>query len=149
MARATVKNIPEDHVVVRYCSPARLRRDEHNNAIGVLPDAFRLRSGEAYLSAGWLDKFEGEREQKLRLVLKAYDPSPLEIKPNGGFALGKVLGIKEVGRSHGQSFRIVSEPKKTNACYVAVRQYRDDVEEMLSQLADEAWADLVQIKDIK
>jgi hypothetical protein len=57
----TITYLPDDHHVVRYVPWARLRKDEHENVIGVLGAAFRLRDGEQYLSATWAEFFSGGR----------------------------------------------------------------------------------------
>lgn len=149
MARASVTNVPDDHHILRYASPVRLRRDAANNVIGVLAAAFQLRPGEAYLSAGWLDMYGGNRDERLRQAAAAYDASPLHIKPNGAFAVGQVSAIKTAGERFKQKFRIVHEPSKGLGSYVAVRQYRDDEAELLALLADDAWAECVTVAACK
>lgn len=148
MAKASVSPVPDNDDILRYVSPNRIRRDEESKPIGVLYAAFQLRSGEQYLSAGWLDYYSGARPERLRAAAAAYDASPLCIKPSGGFAIGRVGSIKDAGKAFGQSFRIVHEPSRGLGSYVAVRQYRDDERELLELLANEAWAELALLCDI-
>ena len=53
--QARVRNLPDEHHVIRNVSWRRLRRDEDDNVLGFLPQAFQLRADEEYLSVNWLN----------------------------------------------------------------------------------------------
>jgi hypothetical protein len=56
------KNLPDEDHVVRYVPWGRLRRDEDENVLGFLPQAFQLRQEEDYLSVNWLQYYDGDPE---------------------------------------------------------------------------------------
>jgi len=148
MARAPVKPLPDGATVARYVGYSKLRRDADDNPVGVLHTAFELRPNEEYLSAAHLDHFDGVRSEKLSALKAAYDPHPLQLKPNGAFALGEVAAIKTACASFARPVRIVNAPSAKLDCYVQVRQFKSDLIDLLNLLADEAWCDFVVVKDI-
>src|SRR4051794_14954963 len=90
------KNLPDEDHVIRYVPWGRLRKDEDENVVGFLPQAFELRDGESYLSVNWLEFHTGDREAQIRLSVWAMRDS-FE-KPLGGksaFAIGQVGKIKK------------------------------------------------------
>lgn len=148
MAKAPVKPLPDQSTVARYVGYSKLRRDKHGEAIGVLHTAFSLRPNEATLSAAHLDHFNGTRIGKLSALKVAYDPHPLVVKPNGAFTLGNVAEIKDTCETYGRTIRIVNAPSKHLDCYVEVRQFKDDVVDLLAILADDTWSDFTIVRDI-
>jgi hypothetical protein len=148
MARSPVAPLPEHSRVARYVGYSKLRRDGEGVAIGVLPAAFALRPGEAYLSAAHVDAFSGSSLERLSALRAAYDPHPLVIKRGGAFTVGVVGEIRAACASHERPVRIVTAPKSKLDCYVEVRQFRDDSLDLLNALADEAWAEVTLVAAI-
>lgn len=154
MAKAKVKPLADAATVARYIGYSKLRRDKHGAVTGVLHTAFELRpatvgrAAETYLSAAQLDVFPGDRPAKLKALVKAYDPHPLVIRANGAFTLGQAGRIKASCQRFGRPVRIVNAPKKNLDCYVEVRQFKSDVVELLQDLADQTWCDVVPVGSI-
>ena len=62
--------------------------------------------------------------------------------------MGEAGKIKATCLSFNRPIRIVNAPAKKLDCYVEVRQFKDDLIDLLNDLADEVWADFVIVKDI-
>ena len=131
---------PGDHIV-RYVSPARLRRDADSNVIGILGEAFQLRPAENSLSNTWLEYFEGSRNGQISSAVRAFRAS-LDVKKNSGFAIGNVDSIGAECSTRGHKIRIVYEPVDTNKAHCAVRRFPRDDTELLALLASGAWSEL-------
>lgn len=148
MAKPSIKSLKDDAIVARYAGYSKLRRNKDDDVIGVLHTAFELRPNEEYLSAAHLDHFSGSKIEKLSAMKMAYDPHPLQVKPNGAFTLGEVGKIKSCCATFAIPVRIVNAPSKNLDCYVQVRQFKDDIIELLNTLSEETWCDFIVVKDI-
>jgi hypothetical protein len=128
----------EDHII-RIIPPARLRRDADNNVIGILSEAFRLRDKEEYLSATWLEFFDGDLHAAVHVIRAC----KFEVRKSSGFAIGNVDVIIKACASRNHAIRIVHEPTDENEGHAAVRRFpRDDI--LLEEaLAESAWSELV------
>lgn len=148
--KATV--IPSDNHILRNVPPNKLRKDENDNVIGILGEAFKLRDGESYLSATLLEHFPGSyTEQTIHAVkeIRKY----YKVKPKAGFAIGKVGDIKAIcEEKKNRKIFVVSHPTKTmtldgepynNASHVAINSWPSDDMELLELLASETWCNLV------
>jgi hypothetical protein len=146
----TITYIPPDHHVVRYVPWARLRKDENSMVIGVVGAAFRLRDGEEYLSATWLEFFTGNRQQRIEAAVKAIRASKIDVRPLSGFALGQVEKIKS--RCHADrrkyKIRVIHEQADDNPAHTALRQWPRDNDDLLDLLAAEDWSETVLNKNI-
>ena len=133
---------PDDHII-RYVSWARLRKDENDNVIGVLGEAFRRRPDENALSATWLEYFSGSRQKQVTSSVRAIRASKLCPRPKSGFAIGNVDAISKACLQRKQRVRIIHEPEEDNKAHASVRRITRDDLELLEILATEAWAELV------
>jgi len=138
------KYLPDADHVVRHISSQLLERDGDDQVIGCFPQAFELRPGEKYLSASWLEFFDGTRQERLKQTAAACG-KVREVRPRHGFAMGNVGVIKEACATFNQKLRIIHEPNE-NPAYTAVRSYKSDELELLELLASEAWSDVVEAK---
>jgi hypothetical protein len=118
-------------------------RDDEDHVIGCFPQAFELRPGEHYLSASWLEYFDGVDTACLAGIVRAISETRT-IRPRHGLAVGLVSKIKEACSDFGSRVRIVSEPKKGNPSYTTVRGYRSDEIELLELLAQDAWSQVYE-----
>src|SRR5437879_2798194 len=85
--------LPPEHHIVRNASWAKLRKDENDNVIGVLAEAFRMRKIDTYLSTTWLEYFSGSRADQITAAVCAMRASNLTIPTKSGFAIGNVGNI--------------------------------------------------------
>lgn len=137
------ENLDADHRVVRYVPWAKLRRDENDNVLGVLPQAFSLRADEEYLSVTWCEYFSGTPDEQLRCAIEAIRGSAIDVRPKAQFATGVVGEI----RAHMQSdpknhrLRFVHEPTQDNDAHAAIKRWPDHSDDLLELLAAEIWAD--------
>lgn len=138
---------PDDHVV-RYVRGRLLRRDDDDNVLGVLPQAFEHREGEAYLSVTWLEHFDTEYEVGLRGAASAIR-CQLIVKNRDGFTVGCVGVICELCSGFSLKVRLLHEPKPPeNTGYCAWRGARDADLELLDLLAADAFTDTRVAADI-
>ena len=133
--------IPDQEHILRYVQPAKLRKaDGTNDVIGVLATAFVMRDVDDYLSATWIEFFDGEYADKIAQAVQTIRRS-LDVKPTSGFTIGKVAEVRAACADKRHNVRIVHEPDNTNAAHVALRRFpRDDIE-LFEVLASEVWAD--------
>ncbi|MGH8489443.1 MAG: hypothetical protein ACREXS_11435, partial [Gammaproteobacteria bacterium] len=83
---------PQDHVM-RYVSWNKLRKNEKDEVIGILGEAFKMRDSDKSLSTTWLEYFLGSREEQITAAVRAVRASKLEVKPKSGFAIGGGLAL--------------------------------------------------------
>lgn len=142
--------LPDDHHCLRYVPWARLRKDEHENVIGVLSAAFRLRDDEEYLSATWIEYSPGTFRGQIEASVKIIRASEIAVTPRSGFAIGNVSRIKsaclEDTRKH--RIRIIHEAEDDNVAHAALRGWPRDNEDLLSLIAEDVWCDSVLNKDV-
>jgi len=77
--------IPGDHHITRYCKPLQIIDDETVDGT-----AYRLRSGEEYLSVNWKEHVESiSNNDPIKEIIKALN-SKFKMNINGGLALANV-----------------------------------------------------------
>lgn len=133
----------EDHVM-RYVSPARLRKDEDNNIIGILGEAFKQRKDEEGLSVTWVEYFTGTHNQQIESAVRKLR-SCMPVKPASGFAIGKVDRIISTCniKNNSRKTRIIYMPTANNKAHAEVRSIPSDDSDLLEILAAETWSELI------
>ena len=137
--------LPAEHHIVRNASWSKLRKDENDNVIGVLGEAFKMRPVDTYLSTTWLEYFPGERDSQIVAAVQAMRASNLNISRKSGFAIGNVGRIEHTAAASEKAYklRILHEPAPDNKAHAAVRRFpRDDIE-LFELLAIDAWSEVV------
>jgi len=139
----------EDHVI-RYVPWARLRKDEHDNVVGVLGVAFKLRKDEEYLSATWVEFFQGAHGERVAAAVKIIRASEIKVKPRSGFAVGNVGRVKEVclADKEKHKIRIIHEPADDNEAHTALRGWPRENDPLLELIAEDVWSETVLNSDI-
>jgi len=132
--------VPDADTLMRFVKWGHLRKDEDDNIIGVNAHSFRLKPGEDFLSASWVEFFK--TDDPLLSARRSF-AKQLTIRPKDRFALGTVSVIKSACSKHGVRVRVTREPEDGFEEHSGVRQFRDDKDELLDLLAAEAWAQLV------
>jgi hypothetical protein len=143
------KNLPDEDHVTRYVPWARLRKDDDDNVLGFLPQAFQLRPDEEYLSVDWLEYHDGDRDTQIRLSVWATRDSfenPLGMK--SAFAIANVGKVKEISQAAGSRVRVVHEPEPGNPAHSAIRQLQRDDLSLLEALAADAFTERVNNADV-
>jgi hypothetical protein len=71
------------------------------------------------------------------------------VKSSHGFAIGNVSSIKEACSAFGLKIRVIHEPAddNPNPAYTAIRRYKSDDIELLELLANDAWSEVIEVKD--
>ena len=83
--KSAVTNLPNDDHVMRHVSWTRLRKDEDDNILGFLPDAFQRNENHLSLSVNWLEYFEGERQSQIEACVKMFRKT-ITLDPAVGWA---------------------------------------------------------------
>jgi hypothetical protein len=142
------RQLPPENHVVRYVSWNKLRKNENDEVLGVLGEAFKMRDSDKSLSVTWIEYFHGDRGEQIAASVRAIRASKLEVKPKSGFAVGQVGAIQNQCAARNYKIRILHEPEDDNPAHAAVRSLPRDDMELLEDLALGAWSDYVLNKDI-
>jgi hypothetical protein len=137
-------NLPDEHHVMRYVPWSKLRKDENENVIGFLPQAFELRDGELSLSLNWLEYFSGDRNQRIRESVNMFRATRDKVGAKSAYGIGNVRRVKEVCDSNGARVRIVYEPDAANPAHAGIRRLPRDDLSLLAALATQAFVELVR-----
>ena len=142
-----IKSLPDADHIVRHVR-AQLVEREGDKVLGVYPQAFELRENEPYLSASWLEFYDGNWDEQIKQTIDGVGKAR-QVKASHAFAIGGVGVIKDACASYEMKIQVLHEPKKENPnpAYVAVRRYQSDNLKLLELLAGEAWAHVVEAKD--
>ena len=141
-------NLPETGEVMRYVSWNRLRKDENDNVIGVLPQAFEHRPDEDALSVTWIDYFGGDRPKNIIASVHQLR-SVMCVGESAAFAIGKVGKIKSVCTASGaNAVRIVYSPSKANQAHSQIKRVPREDTTLREALAAEAFTELVKNSEI-
>ena len=143
------QKLPPEHHVVRYVPWSKLRKDENDNVLGVLGEAFRLRETEKGLSVTWLEYFEGDRPAQVIKSVKAIRASNLRPGGKSGFAIGEIAAVTTACAERKHKIRVVHEPEDDNKAHASVRRLPRDDLELLELLATTAWSELVLNADVE
>lgn len=122
-----------DHIM-RYVPPARLRRDEDGNVLGILPQAFSYRSDEDSLSVNWLEYFKKDKASNLRDCVDV-QRATLNVGRNCVYAVAVVDKVRLVCVKKQKPVRIVYQPTKGNAAHSALHVQHNEDLNVLSDLA--------------
>ena len=137
------QSLPDDDHVMRYVSWAKLLRDEDDNVLGFLPQAFELKPDEESLSVNWLEVFGGDHESNKKQAVKAFRASSLTIGKKSGFGIANVRLIKEICKSSGALVRIVYAPEPGNLAHSLIHKIPRNEFALLEALASEAFTELL------
>jgi hypothetical protein len=142
--RARVSNLPDEDHVMRYVPWTRLRKDEDDNVLGFLPQAFELKLDEDALSVNWIEFYDGDWQTKIRDSVKAIRRSfDREIGKKSAFGIAKIRRVKEICLEAGVRVRIVHEPEERNPAHSTMRRLPREDLNLLQALADDAFVDLI------
>ena|SRR6266446_7544977 len=142
LMQAKITNLPNEDHVMRYVPWGRLRKDEDDNVLGFLGDAFKLKPDEDSLSVNWLECFDGDREAKIQASVKTFR-NTLTVGTKSAFGIGNVGKIKDVCRANGANVRIVYEPRADNKSHSGIRRLPRDDSTLLDALAADAFVELI------
>lgn len=141
-------NLPDDHQVMRYVPWTRLLKDEADNVIGFLPQAFALKPGEPSLSVNWLEYFGGDRAANIRGSVMEFRRT-IPAGPRSAFGIASIKKIKDTCSDNaGVKVRVVYEPNTKNPAHSGIRHLPRDDLNLLSALAADAFSELVKNADV-
>ena len=135
-------HLPDEDHVIRYVPWTRLRKDENENVIGFLWQAFELKPDELELSVNWLEYFEGDRDRRIRESVKVLR-NTRKVGVKSAYGIGNVGQIKRTCSASGVQVRIVYAPEDNNPAHSVIRRLPRDDSSLLEALAADAFTDLV------
>lgn len=138
----TGQQLPDDHHVMRFVPWARLLKDEDDNVLGFLPEAFQLREGEDALSVNWLEHFAGSHQDRICYSVRAFRAS-VQVGKKSAFGVANVKKVKDICRAHEASVRIVFAPSRNNPAHSLIKHLPRDDLELFDELAENAFTELV------
>lgn len=133
-----------DHII-RAVSWTRLRKDENENVLGCLWQAFELRDGERYLSTTWREHFNSDLVQ----IIAAMRRCGMKLTSKSGLAHANVGKVVECGNRFGAKLRVLHQPMPENTGYVAVQNLPHEDHELLEMLAVDAVVETVMVGTIE
>lgn len=141
-------NLPDDNHVMRYVPWSRLLRDEADNVIGFLSQAFALKPDEESLSVNWLEYFGGDRKTNIQDSVLEFRRT-YTVGRKSAFGIANVKKIKDTcSATAGVKVRVVYEPSRKNPAHSGIRRLpRDDVA-LLDALAADVFSELVKNSDV-
>jgi len=142
-------NLPDDHHVMRHVPWGRLRRDDADNVIGFLSQAFALKPDEESLSVNWLEYFGGDRKTNIRYSVLEFRRT-YKVGKKSAFGIANVKQIKDTcSATAGVRVRVVYEPSRKNPAHSGIRRLPRDDLTLLDALAVDAFSELVKNSDVQ
>lgn len=138
--------LPSTDHVARHVPWKKLRRDDDDNVLGLLPEAFELRPEEPGLSVNWLEYYSGSRSDQLQAIAQDVR-AKRTIGPQSAFGIGNVGELKSQCKGLGVPVNVVYWPTDGNLSHSRMQYINNDLE-LLALIADEVFTDFVQNKDI-
>jgi hypothetical protein len=129
------------HKLLRHVPWTKLRKDAEDNILGVLATAFRLRDGETYLSATWVEHFGDLSPANVHAAVHAIRAAR-SVGAKSGFSAGIVGDIVNACATVQSAIRIVCEPDGINTGHTAVRRWPKDNQDLFEVMATDKWAEL-------
>ena len=143
-------DLPDDHHVMRYVPWSKLLKDEDENVIGFLAQAFALRPNEESLSVNWLEYFGGDRKANIRDSVLEFRRTLTSIGRKSAFGIANVKKIRDTcSATAGVKVRVVYEPSRKNPAHSCIRRLPLDDLTLLDALAADAFSELVRNSDVK
>lgn len=131
--------LPDEHRVLRYVPWSKLRKDENDNVLGVLGEAFQLRAEkDSYLSVTWCEYYHGASDECLRCAAEAIRKSR-NVGPKGQFAVAQVGLLKGFMQRAEIPIRVLHQPEPDNPAHAAILRWPREEFELLEQLVEEHW----------
>lgn len=134
----------DEERIVRFVPWTKLRKDEDDNVLGVLPDAFALKDGEPSLSVTWCEYYAGVADEQLRCAIEAIRGS-IKVGGKARFALGEVGRVRACaeGRPNARRLRIIHDPEDNNPAHASLINWPRDDLQLLELLAETEWSQLL------
>lgn len=139
--------IPDLNHVMRHVPWSKLHKDENDNILGILPQAFALRDGEDGLSVNWVEHYEGSFDEQ---IVKTVQDIRVTVKvgPKGAFGVSTVIAVKETCKNTTKSIKVVYWPNSKNPSHTLIRHLPAEDIALLDALSKEAFSELIHNSDI-
>ena len=142
-----IANIPDTDHVMRHVPWSKLLRDEDDNVIGFLAQAFEQRRDEDYLSVSWVEYYADPATGIRDAVWGVRKARSVGVK--SAFAVGNVGKVKETCLAAANAkVRVVPEPLEDWPAHAGIRRLPRDERDLLEALAADAFTEMVLNQDI-
>ena len=139
--------IPDLNHVMRHVPWSKLHKDENDNVLGILPQAFALRNGEDDLSVNWVEHYGGYLDEQ---IVKTVQDIRVAVKvgPKSAFGVSTVLAVKEACKNTTKSIKVVYWPNSKNPSHALIRHLPAEDIALFDALSKEAFSRLVHNSNI-
>jgi hypothetical protein len=144
--------IKEDHVC-RYVPYKKLLRDDEDNPVGILPQAFEIREiDKKALSVNWLEYFGDNHADNIVKTIKSFRLSWKGKTDNSAFGIGNVGMLEDTCAEQKHSkVRVLYDEKKgsaKNKSHAQIIRLPINDQMVMQSLASDVFTELVANKDI-
>lgn len=140
--------LPDGDHIMRHVPWSKLRKDENDNVLGFLPQAFQLRPQENSLSVNWLEFFDGNHAAKTKKTIQELRKAK-HIGQKSAFGIGSVGNIQKICKQNGGEIKIVYAPTIGIPSHTEIRSLPRDDLVVLDALATQAFLECVYNADIE
>lgn len=116
--------------------------------VGAFPEAFRLRPGEADLSVGWIEHFDGTPEEQIANTVWSFRNGYFKdaskgTGENAAFAKGNVGSTVAAAAKHGATIKVVHFPTKADPGHSGIRRLPREDATLRARLASEVFTTMI------
>jgi len=150
--------LDEEHHVSRHVPYKKLIRDESDEPVGVLPQAFEMRQklGEKALSVNWLEYFDSHHDDNIVRMVKSFRKSREDkgqkVGVNSAFGIGNVGELIEKCKGlKAKKAKVLFNDKRKKGeseSHATIIRLPINDEAIMHSLASEVFTELVKNKDI-
>lgn len=141
--------IPDFNHVMRHVPWNKLHKDENDNVLGILPQAFALKDGEDGLSVNWVEHYEGSHNEQIEKTVRAIR-AVMDVRPKSksAFGVSTVIAVKEACKNTTKAIRVVYWPNLNNPSHTLIQHLPAEDLALLDALSKEAFTELIHNSDI-
>jgi hypothetical protein len=147
--------LSSEHHISRYVPYKKLLRDENDNPVGILPQAFKMREEkkEKALSVNWLEFFGNNHTNNIVNVIKNFRISrDSKVGKYSAFGIANVGQLQETCKKHGHTkVRVLFDKKQNssnNQSHATIIRLPINELAVMQSLASVVFTELVPNKDI-
>lgn len=134
--------LPDEDHVMRHIPWSKLRKDENDNVLGLLPQAFGLRPNEDALSVNWLQFFDGDHSGRIKKSINELR-SANNIGPKSAFGVASVGDIKAICAKSSAAVKVVYAPTHRILSHSEIQRLPRDDLLTLEALATDAFVEII------
>ena len=135
--------LPDPDHVMRHIHWNKLQKDENNNVLGILPQAFALRDcDKGALSVNWVEYYDGTHDEKIHKTVQDIRKA-VKVGPKSAFSVSTVQAIKETCKNTSRLIKVVYWPNSNNHSHALIQHLPKNDMALLDGLSKEAFSTLI------